>query len=95
MLNTGDILQTIKMIENQHLDIRTITMGISLLDCIDPDPDACCRKIYDKITRLAANLVQVGQDIEHEYGIPVKASFLFQPAGQSPVGRQGARESSE
>lgn len=71
MLNTNDILQTIRMIEDQHLDIRTITMGISLLDCADPDADACCRKIYEKITARAAKLVQVGEDIEHEYGIPV------------------------
>ena len=71
MLNTGDILQTIHMIENQHLDIRTITMGISLLDCIDPDAEVCCRKLYDKITTRAAKLVRVGEEIERDYGIPV------------------------
>ena len=71
MINTGDILQTIQMIESQHLDIRTITMGISLLDCIDPDIERCCQKVYDKITRLAGNLVQVGEQIERDYGIPV------------------------
>ena len=71
ILNFNDVIQTIRMIEAQHLDIRTITMGISLLDCIDPDPDACCRKIYDKITSRAERLVSVGEDIEHEYGIPV------------------------
>lgn len=71
LINTQDILQTIEMIESQHLDIRTITMGISLLDCIDPDVERCCGKVYEKITQLAANLVKTGEDIEHEYGIPV------------------------
>lgn len=71
LINTQNVLQTIAMIESQHLDIRTITMGISLLDCIDPDVDRCCRKIYDKITTLAKDLVKTGEDIEHEYGIPV------------------------
>lgn len=71
LINTQDILQTIEMIESQHLDIRTITMGISLLDCIDPDVERCCEKVYEKITRLAADLVRTGEDIEHEYGIPV------------------------
>lgn len=71
LINTKDILQTIEMIESQHLDIRTITMGISLLDCIDPDVERCCEKVYTKITTLAADLVKTGEDIEHEYGIPV------------------------
>ena len=71
MLNTTDILSTIQMIDKQHLDIRTITMGISLLDCADPDPKAACRKIYDKITRSAADLVRTGEDIEAEFGIPI------------------------
>ena len=71
MLNAHDILETIKMIQDENLDIRTITMGISLLDCIDSDIDVCCRKVYDKITRRAQNLVKVGEDIEREYGIPI------------------------
>ena len=71
LINKEDILQVIEMIESQHLDIRTITMGISLLDCIDPDVDRCCEKIYTKITTLAKDLVRTGEDIEHEYGIPV------------------------
>ena len=71
LINTEDVLQVIEMIESQHLDIRTITMGISLLDCIDPDVDRCCEKIYTKITTLAKDLVKTGEDIEHEYGIPV------------------------
>ena len=71
MLNRKDILATQDMIDKRHLDIRTITMGISLLDCCDPDLDTCCRKIYEKITRCAANLVKTGEDIEKEFGIPI------------------------
>ena len=71
MLNHNDILQTRDMIDKRHLDIRTITMGISLLDCMDTDVDVCARKIYDKITRKAENLVKTGQDIEWEFGIPI------------------------
>lgn len=70
-LNVNDILETIKMIQDENLDIRTITMGISLLDCIDSDIDKACKKVYDKITRCAKNLVKVGEDIEKEYGIPI------------------------
>ena len=71
MINTNDILQTIRMIDHQHLDVRTITMGVNLLDCCDPDPAAACRKIYDKITTSAEKLVKTGQDIETEFGIPI------------------------
>ena len=71
MINTNDILQTIQMIDHQHLDVRTITMGVSLLDCCDPDPHAACRKIYDKITTSADKLVRTGGDIEAEFGIPI------------------------
>ena len=71
MINSSEILQTIRMIDQQHLDIRTITMGISLLDCADPDPKAACRKVYDKITRRAQNLVATGEAIEEEFGIPI------------------------
>ena len=71
MLNAFDILETIKMIQEEHLDIRTITMGISLLDCADSDIDVSCQKIYDKITNKARNLLKVGADIEKEYGIPI------------------------
>lgn len=71
MLNQKDILQTRDMIDKRHLDIRTITMGISLLDCMDNDVNVCARKIYDKITKWAENLVKVGQDIEWEFGIPI------------------------
>ncbi len=71
LLNSGEILQTIQMISQQHLDVRTITMGISLLDCADTDMEACCRKLYDKICRCAGSLVQTGCDIENEFGIPI------------------------
>ena len=71
MINTSEILQTINMFDQQHLDVRTITMGISLLDCADADPKAACQKIYDKICRRAEHLVSTGQDIEREFGIPI------------------------
>lgn len=71
MLDRKDILETQEMIHNQHLDIRTITMGINLLDCCDVDMDRCCEKIYKKITRCAKDLVKVGEDIEKEFGIPI------------------------
>ena len=71
MLNVKDILETIKMIQEENLDIRTITMGISLLDCCDSNPHKACDKIYDKITHTAEHLVKVGEDIELEYGIPI------------------------
>ena len=71
MINVHDILETIKMIDEEYLDVRTITMGISLLDCCDSDIDKSCEKIYNKITRLAKDLVKTGEDIEREYGIPI------------------------
>lgn len=70
-INTNEIAETIKMIRDEHLDIRTITMGISLLDCADSDIDVACRKIYDKITRYAKNLVKTGEEISSRYGIPI------------------------
>ena len=71
MLNRKEILSTIEMIDQQHLDIRTITMGISLYDCCDPDVSSACGKIYDKICRYAEKLVSTGEAIEIEYGIPI------------------------
>ncbi len=71
MINTKDILETINMIENENFDVRTITMGISLLDCIDSDIDKACDKIYDKICRYAGELVKTGEDISIDYGIPI------------------------
>ncbi len=71
MLNARDILETITMIQEEHLDVRTITMGISLLDCCHSDIDTMCDRVYDKITRKAKNLVAVGEQIEKEFGIPI------------------------
>lgn len=71
MLNTTDIMETINMIQNENLDVRTITMGISLLDCADSDIDRSCEKIYAKIYRLAKDLVKTGEKIEKKYGIPI------------------------
>ena len=71
MLNQKEILSTIEMIDQQHLDIRTITMGISLLSCCDPDAGRACNKIYEKITRYAEELVKTGEDIQREFGIPI------------------------
>ncbi|MBP0960590.1 MAG: PFL family protein [Oscillospiraceae bacterium] len=71
MLNAYDILETIRMIQDECLDIRTITMGISLLDCIDSDIDKACDKVYNKIVTKAKDLVKTGEQIEKEYGIPI------------------------
>ncbi len=70
-ITRDEILETINMINGEHLDIRTITMGISLFDCICEDTDKLCDKIYDKITRSAEKLVSTGENIEKEYGIPI------------------------
>ena len=96
MLNTGDILETIKMIQEENLDIRTITMGISLLDCISDDAKTACSKIYEKMMRKAENLVRTGEEIEKQYGIPIinkrisvtpiaVVSAASSAKGQSPV----------
>ena len=71
IINSRDIMETIEMLTAENLDVRTVTMGISLLDCIDPDADKACEKIYNKITRLAGNLVSVVDGISAEYGIPI------------------------
>ena len=71
MLNARDILETITMIQDEHLDVRTITMGISLLDCCHSDVDTMCARVYDKITRYAKDLVSTGEQIEKEFGIPI------------------------
>ena len=70
-MNINNILETIRMIEEEKLDIRTITMGISLLDCIDSDGETCRENIYNKIMTCAKNLVKVGKEIENEFGIPI------------------------
>jgi len=70
-ISQEEILETIRMVEAENLDIRTITMGISLRDCSHPDIKVMSQKIYDKITSKAENLVQVGEDLEAKYGIPI------------------------
>ena len=72
MINPFEIIETIKMIDEENLDIRTITMGISLKSCAGPDIDEVCRKIYDKITTYAKDLVKTGEDIEKQFGLRVR-----------------------
>ena len=71
MINIKDILETINMIREEHLDVRTITMGISLIDCAAGTAEQTCENIYNKITTYAKDLVKTGSDIEKEYGIPI------------------------
>lgn len=71
MINISEVLETNKMIEKENLDVRTITMGINLLECADHNIEILCRNIYEKITRLAKDLVKTGEDISKEYGIPI------------------------
>ena len=71
MINNTEILETIRMIQDENLDIRTITMGISLLDCADSDIERSCQKVYEKICHRAERLVGTGEAIEKEYGIPI------------------------
>ncbi|MCR4604476.1 MAG: PFL family protein [Eubacterium sp.] len=71
MININEVIETNNMIENENLDVRTITLGISLLDCISDDINKTCDKVYDKITTLAKNLVKTGDDIGNEFGIPI------------------------
>ena len=71
MVELNEAFETVNMVAQENLDVRTITMGISLLDCIDPDLDEVCRKVYEKITESAKDLVRVGDEIGSEYGVPV------------------------
>ena len=71
MINIAEVIETNKMIEQENLDVRTITMGINLLDCADGNLDVLCQNIYNKVTRLACNLVRTGEDISKEYSIPI------------------------
>lgn len=71
MISISEARQTNEMIEEENLDVRTITMGINILDCADPDEKKFCEKVYDKITKKAENLVKVGEDISREFGVPV------------------------
>ena len=91
MLNQNEIMETFNMISKENLDIRTITMGISLLDCIDSDINKLCDKVYDKITTKAKDLVKVGNQIETEYGIPI----INKRISVTPVALIGHGKSSE
>ena len=71
MINIFEVNETNKMIEEQNLDVRTITLGISLLDCVSDDLTKLCDRIYDKITTVAKDLVSTGKEIELEFGIPI------------------------
>lgn len=91
MINLNDILETINMIKEENLDIRTVTMGISLLDCASDDIDALCTRVYDKITKTAKNLVPVGEDIEKQYGIPI----INKRVSVTPISLLGGKHSPE
>ncbi len=91
MINTNDILETINMIKDENLDVRTITMGISLYDCAGDDVNVVCNRIYDKITTSAEHLVSVGEDIEKKYGIPI----INKRVSVTPISMIGGRYSSE
>ncbi|MDR0937075.1 MAG: PFL family protein [Oscillospiraceae bacterium] len=91
MLNNNEILQTLAMIDRQHLDVRTITMGISLRDCSRRGIDDCAAAIYEKITRYAEKLVQTGKDIEREFGIPIVNKRI----SVTPIAQVGESSDSE
>ena len=86
MININEVIETNTMIEKENLDVRTITLGISLLDCISDDLDRLCTKIYDKITQTARNLVATGEEIEREYALPI----VNQRISVTPVAIAGA-----
>ncbi len=91
MINTQDVLETIQMIREENLDIRTVTMGISLWDCVSEDVTRLCENIYDKITRRAERLVETGSEIEKQYGIPI----VNKRVSVTPVSLIGGRCSPE
>lgn len=91
MINTADILETINMIRQENLDIRTITMGISLFDCVSDDEKKLCDNIYDKITKRAERLVSVGEEIEKKYGIPI----VNKRVSVTPVSLIGGRHNTD
>ena len=71
MININEVIETNKMIDKENLDVRTITLGISLLDCIDSDLTKLCDNVYKKITTMAKDLVATGEEIGKEFGIPI------------------------
>ncbi|MDD6711939.1 PFL family protein [Sharpea azabuensis] len=86
MINIFEVAETNRMIEEENLDVRTITIGISLLDCMDNNVDQVCSNIYKKITTIAKDLVKTGQDIEKKYGIPIVNKRI----SVTPIGTIGA-----
>ncbi|MCR5775503.1 MAG: PFL family protein [Lachnospiraceae bacterium] len=86
MINLREVNETNEMIQRENLDVRTITMGISLIDCMDSDVERTCERVYEKITDKAKNLVKVGEDIEAEYGIPIVNKRI----SVTPIGLIGA-----
>ena len=86
MINLFEVTETNKMIEQENLDVRTITIGISLLDCMDHDIDVLCQNIYKKITSIAKDLVKTGEEIERKYGIPIVNKRI----SITPIGFVGA-----
>ena len=74
MIETGEILQTLRMIQKEHFDVRTITLGINLLDCSDRDAETCGNRVYDKICRTARNLVSTGSGLRRNLESPLSTS---------------------
>ena len=91
MIELKEVFETNDMVLHENLDVRTITMGISLLDCIDPDLDRLCEKIYDKIATYAKDLVKVGDDIGLEYGVPSSTRGYPSPLRPSSEERHASR----
>ena len=87
-MDIKQVTETIAMIEEQNFDVRTITMGISLLDCIDSDIDKAAEKVYNKIVSKAKNLVAVGDEIAAELGIPIVNKRVSLLRSQSSVRQQ-------
>ena len=95
MINTSEILQTVRMITEEKLDIRTITMGISLYECVHPDKKILYQNVYDRITTQARDLVKTGETLEREFGIPIvnkrisvtPASLVAAACGDPEIGR--------
>ena len=85
MINISEVIETNKMIEQENFDVRTITMGINLLDCTSTDLDELCQNIHNKITRLAKNLVKTGEEISKEFGVPIVNKRISSSARQAPL----------
>ena len=90
MINISEVLETNKMIQDENLDVRTITMGVSLLDCADADLAACRRKIRAKLVRCAGRLVRTGEEIARDFGVPiVNKRISITPISSAPRSAKG------